>query len=76
MTIEQIGPLTAVVEALAAAVGAGVVLGGVAIGILDLVQGSSRADLESDALAGGYIGGGVGAFLALTDLILRYGLMR
>jgi hypothetical protein len=76
MTLAQIGPLTAVLEATATAVGAGVVLGGVAAGILGLVQGASRADVEEKALASGYIGGGIGAALALVDLILRYAQAR
>jgi hypothetical protein len=76
MTLAQIGPFTAVTEALATAVGAGVVLGGVAAGILGLVRGSSKVDIEESALASGYIGGGVGAALALLDLILGYALAR
>lgn len=76
MALAQIGPFTAVTEALATAVGAGVVLGGVAAGILGLVRGSSKVDIEESALASGYIGGGVGAALALLDLILSYALAR
>lgn len=74
--LAQVGPLTAVIEALATAVGAGVVLCGVAAGIWGLIQESSRADLEGHALVSGYVGGGVGAVFALVDLILRYGLMK
>lgn len=76
MVLAQIGPLTGVLEALATAVGAGVVLGGVAAGILGLLRGSSRTDIEEYALVSGYIGGGAGAVLALVDSILRYALMR
>jgi hypothetical protein len=76
MAIAQIGPFTAATEALATAVGAGAVLGGVAVGILGLVRGSSKVDIEESAFAGGYIGGGVGAAFALVDLILRYGFVR
>jgi hypothetical protein len=76
MALAQIGPLTIVTEALATAVGAGVVLGGVAAGILGLVRGSSKVEIEESALASGYIGGGVGAALALLDLILGYALAR
>jgi hypothetical protein len=76
MSLAQIGPLTAVIEALATAVGAGVVLCSVAAGIWGLVRGSPRGDLEEDTLVSGYVGGGVGAGLALADLILRYGLMK
>jgi hypothetical protein len=53
-----------------------VVLGGVTAGILGLVRGSLKVDIEESALASGYIGGGVGAALALLDLILGYALAR
>jgi hypothetical protein len=76
MIFAQIGPLTGVFEALATAVGAGMVLGGVAAGILGLLRGSPRTDIEEYALVSGYVGGGAGAALALLDLILRYPLMR
>jgi len=76
MVLAQIGPLTGVFEALATAVGAGTVLGGVAAGILGLLRGSSRVGIEEYAFAGGYIGGGAGAFLALVDSVMRYALMR
>jgi hypothetical protein len=76
MVLAQIGPLTGVLEVLATAVGAGVVLGGVAAGITGMVRGSPKADIEENALADGYIGGGVGAALAFVDLILRYALAR
>ncbi len=74
MALAQIGPLTTVLEAAATAVAAGVALGGVAAGILGLIRGWSRTAIEGNALASGYVGGGVGAALALLDLILRYGL--
>lgn len=76
MTIAQVGPFTTVIEALATAVGAAALLGGVAAGILGLVRGSSRADLEENALVSGYIGGGLGAIVALIDTVLRYALVR
>lgn len=76
MAIAQIGPLTTVFEALATAVGAGAVLWGTAAGILGLVRGMPRADLERDALTSGYIGGGIGAAAALADFVLRYVLLR
>jgi hypothetical protein len=51
-------------------------LGGVAAGIRGMIRGSPKADIEENALADGYIGGGVGAALAFVDLILRYALAR
>lgn len=73
MALAQIGPFTAVTEALATAVGAGAVLGGIAAGIRELIRGSTRAQLAESALLGSYIGGAVGVGLALVDLVLRYG---
>jgi hypothetical protein len=72
MALAQIGPFTAVTEALATAVGAGAVLGSAAAGIRGLIRGSTRAKLEASALLSSYIGGGMAAILALVDLILRY----
>lgn len=72
MTLAQVGPLTAVTEALAAATGSGVVLGSVAAGIWGLARGLARPDLEAEMLAIGYVGGGLGAFLACIDAFLRY----
>jgi hypothetical protein len=42
MALAQIGPLTTALEAFAAAIGAGVVLGSVGVGGLGLVLGWSR----------------------------------
>jgi hypothetical protein len=60
-------------EAVAAAVGAGVVLGGVALGVGRLAAGWPRQRIERRALTDGYLGGMVGAVVAVIDLILRYG---
>lgn len=73
MTFAQIGPLTTVFGALAMAVGAGVLLGTFAVGIVGLVVRWPRRELEARALTDGYVGGGLGALVALLDLILRYG---
>jgi hypothetical protein len=72
MQTAQVGPLTAVTEALATAAGAGAVLGSVAVGIWGLTRGLPRSDLEAETLAMGYFGGGLGAFLACIDAFLRY----
>jgi hypothetical protein len=73
MTIAQIGPLTTALEAAAASVGAGVVLGGVAFGVGRLAAGWSRSRIERRALIDGYLGGIFGAVVAVFDLIVRYG---
>jgi hypothetical protein len=72
MASAQIGPLTEVFEAVAAAVGAGVVLGGFSAGICRLTMGQPRAEIEAKVLADGYLGGLVGVFVVCLDLILRY----
>jgi len=55
------------------AVGAGIVLGSFAMGVVGLVLGWSRKALEARALTDGYLGGLVGAAVALIDAALRYG---
>lgn len=59
---------------MASAVGAGIVLGGFAVGTYRLMAGQPRRELETRVLADGYAGGIVGALVACLDLILRYGL--
>lgn len=70
----QIGFLTTVAEGAAAAVGAGVVLGGVTMGLWGLATARPMVEVEEWALKGGYFGGGFGAVLALVDAILQYGI--
>lgn len=69
----QIGPFTTVLEAVATAVGAGVVLGTVTMGVIGLALRWPRAELERRALSDGYVGGAVGALVVLWDVALRYG---
>jgi hypothetical protein len=73
MSLAQIGPFTAVLEAVATAVGAGAVLVSALTGAAGLILRRSRHWAERYALIGGYLGGGAGAALALADFILRYG---
>jgi hypothetical protein len=73
MALAQIGPLTATLEAAAASVGAGVVLGSVALGVARLALGWPRHRIERRALTDGYLGGMFGAIIAVLDLLLRYG---
>lgn len=73
MVLAQIGPLTTVLETAAASVGAGVVLGSVALGVGRLAVGWSRRRIERRALTDGYLGGAFGAAAMVLDLILRYG---
>jgi hypothetical protein len=73
MTVAQIGPLTTLFEAVAAAVGAGIVLGGFTMGTYRLMARQPREELETRVLADGYMGGIVGVLVVFLDLILRYG---
>lgn len=72
MALAQVGPLTALFEGLATAVGAGIVLGGFAIGLYRFWIGRSRQELEANVLADGYLGGAVGVGIVLLDLLMRY----
>ena len=72
MALAQIGPLTAVFEAVAAAVGAGIVLGSFSIGTFRLTIRQPRSEIETRVLADGYTGGIAGVFVVCLDLILRY----
>lgn len=71
MALAQIGPFTALLESAAAAVG--VVLGGVYSGLRGLLRQRPLQEVERGALFGGYLGGAVGAALAIVDVIVRYG---
>lgn len=73
MAIAQIGPVTSAVEALAAVVGVGIVLGGFAMGVLRVMSKRPRAEVEGQILTAGYVGGLVGFGSVLLDLLLRYG---
>jgi hypothetical protein len=72
--LAQIGPLTAGVEALATAVGAGVVLGSFAMGIGRVLAGQPRWMLEDYVLTDGLLGGLFGLTITLIDAIIRYGI--
>jgi hypothetical protein len=74
MAVAQIGPLITLFETLAAAVGAGALLGSFAMGTVGIVLGWSRQELADRALTDGYVGGLVGVFVTLLDCLIRYGL--
>lgn len=73
MALAQIGPFTALLESAAAAVGAGVVLGSVYSGLRGLLRRRPLRDVERGALSSGYLGGAIGAVMAIVDVIVRYG---
>jgi len=64
--------MTTVLESVATAVGAGIVMGSFVMGTVGMVAGRSRRDLEKRALRDGYVGGAVAAVLLIFDLALRY----
>jgi hypothetical protein len=71
MPLAQIGPLTTVVESLATAVGAAMLLGAFAAGAMGVVFGVERKKLDALAFDTGYLGGIAGVVLSLVDLVLR-----
>jgi hypothetical protein len=72
MELAHLGPLTTMLEVVATAVAAGIVLCSVAVGVIGMALGLSRHDIGDRALTDGYIGGAIGAGLAFVDAILRY----
>ena len=69
--IAHIGFATSAIEALATSIGAGIVIGGFVAATGAMLRGRSRKDVESTALRDGYIGGGLGMFCLLWDLLVR-----
>ena len=73
MALAQVGPFTAAFEAVATAVGAGIVLGGFVAGAHGLVvPGRRRPDRDVVVLNAGYGGGAVAVLAIAADLIVRY----
>jgi len=72
MALAQIGPLTAVAESLATAVGAGMILGAFGAGAVGVIAGWPRDVLEGDAPIAGYMGGIGALVIVIFDLLLSY----
>lgn len=72
MVTAGIGFLTTVTEALASAVGAGMLLGGFVVGCAGVAVGWARPKFDDEVLFGGYFGGVVAALLALIDTLVGY----
>jgi hypothetical protein len=72
MVLGAIGTSTTGIEALATAVGAGVLLGGFLGGLLGSALGWPRDLRDERILVIGYGGGAIGALAVLFDLLLRY----
>lgn len=69
MLLAQIGLLTGSLEAVAATVGSGLLLGSFAIGTGRLLLGHPRSVLEAHVLTDGYSGGLLSIRLILVDLV-------
>jgi hypothetical protein len=71
MALAQIGMLTGALEAVATAVGSGLLIGSFTIGTGRFLLGYSRSVLETHALTDGYSGGLLSICLILIDLGFR-----
>lgn len=72
MAIAQFGPVTSLIEGVATAVGAAMILGGFIVGLYGVARGRPRAMIEAAALDAAYIGGFVGVFAVAADITIRY----
>jgi hypothetical protein len=70
--LAQIGLTTTVLESLATTIGAGMLVGGFALGIIGLFLGRSQRSLERRAFKDGYLGGLFGVGLLIVDATMRY----
>jgi hypothetical protein len=72
MALAQFGALTALLEAVSAAVAAGMLLGGFVVGVAGLLLAWSRRDFEARVLRYGYLGGIAAVGTVLADITFRY----
>lgn len=72
MLLAQIGPLTSLMESTAAAVGAGMLLGGFLTGLVGLIRAWPRRQFDARVLWYGYAGGVGAAVVMLADITFRY----
>jgi hypothetical protein len=68
----QIGPVTSLIEGVATAVGATMILGGFVVGLYGVSRGRPRTMIEAAALDAAYIGGFVGVLAVVADIMIRY----
>jgi hypothetical protein len=73
MAFAQLGSGTTAMEAVATAIGAGMIIGGFLASVAGLVLRKTRQTLERWSLEAGYAGGGFGALLLLIESLIRYG---
>lgn len=72
MAAAQIGPVTSLIEGVATAVGATMILGGFIVGLYGVARARPRSMVEADALDAAYIGGLIGALAFVADIMIRY----
>ena len=72
MALAQIGPLTAAMETLATATGAGIVLGGFGVGLIGVFARWPKRVLEIRALNASYLGGAAGVAAVFVDLAAKH----
>lgn len=72
MPVAQIGPLTTAMESAAAAVAAGMLLGGFLTGLVGIARGWPRRRFDSRVVEFGYLGGAGGAAVMLADITFRH----
>jgi hypothetical protein len=73
MPASHVGPLTTLLEGAAAAVGAGMLLGGFLTGLAGLILAWPRWRFDRRVLRYGYAGGAVGVAVMIADITFRYG---
>ncbi|MDX6608873.1 MAG: hypothetical protein QOF85_798 [Solirubrobacterales bacterium] len=70
--LASIGPATAVFEALASSIGAGLVVGGFSAGVRGFLSSRSFDRSEREALKGSYLGGAVGLLTLAFDIVWKH----
>ncbi len=72
MALAQIGPLTELMQSVAAGVGAAMLLGGFMTGVVGLVRAWPRGQIDERVAEFSYIGGTGGILVILVDITLRH----
>lgn len=72
MALAQIGPLTDLMQSVAAGVGAAMLLSGFAAGLLGLVRSWPKAQFDARVVEFSYLGGSGGIMVILVDITLRH----
>jgi hypothetical protein len=65
----SVGAATAIVEALAASIGSGLVVGGFAAGVWSVLACRSRSQIERGTMIGSYFGGSIALLAFIVDIV-------